>query len=467
MKQAVIERVLDYALSRGYDFAEVFYEDTARTQLTMLNEKVTGMSAGRESGAGIRLLRGNVCQYVYSDRTDEASLKTMLQTAVSGFSAGAANKGGEDGAKAADRRYPGIRYHNYETAGQQDPAISDKIGLLERCNRAGLSRSEQIFQMNSGYLDMDQQVTIANSRGLYVQDRRRKTRLFLEAAARDGSEVRRSYIGPGAMGGFEYYGQIVPEEFARKAAGAAQDLLHARPCPTGKMPVVIAGGFGGLFFHEACGHSLEAGAVADGGSEFSGALERRIASPLITLIDDGTIAGEWGSLQVDDEGTPTRKNVLIENGVLKGYLVDCRHSRRLGIAPTGSARRESYRFAPDARMTNTYIAPGADRPEDMIASIERGLYVKGINAGSVDAYTGEFNFNTNETFLIEHGKITGPVRSATLIGTGGETLKKVEMVGSDFELGQGFCYAGSGRIYIGAGQPSVKISEMTVGGDEV
>ena len=252
----------------------------------------------------------------------------------------------------------------------------------------------------------------------------------------------------------------------KKAAEGALNMLHAAPCPTGRMPVVIANGFGGLFFHEACGHSLEASAVADGASEFSGLLGQRVATDKVTLIDDGSMEGEWGSLHMDDEGNLTRRNVLIEKGILKGYMVDRFNGMKLGMEPTGSARRQNYRFMPTSRMTNTYIAPGEDSLEDMIASVERGIYVKSITAGSVNPETGAFNFNTAETYLIENGRIVKPVHGATLIGTGGDILKRVEMVGSDFELRQGFCYAASGAIYIGAGQPSVKISEMTVGGDE-
>lgn len=267
------------------------------------------------------------------------------------------------------------------------------------------------------------------------------------------------------MKGFEFYDQIDVEAYARKAAMSAKALLHAKPCPTGRMPVVIGNGFGGLFFHEACGHSLEASSVAKNASEFCGRLGEQVASGKVTLIDDGSMEGHWGSLGVDDEGEPVRKNVLIEHGILKGYMTDRLNGKRMQMEPTGSARRENYRFAPTSRMTNTYIAPGKDPVEKNIGEIENGIYVKSINAGSVLPSTGEFNFNTSETFLIEHGEITVPVHSATLIGTGGDILKKVDMVGNDYEIGQGFCYAASGALYISAGQPTVRVSEMTVGGD--
>ena len=317
------------------------------------------------------------------------------------------------------------------------------------------------------YLDMDQHVQIANSEGCYMEDHRMKTRLSIEAVVRDDQDVQRSYYGPGAMGGYEFLKQINVEECARKVAQNAIRCLGARACPTGRMPVIIANGFGGLFFHEACGHSLEATSVSDNGSEFSGKLGTKVASEKVTLIDDGSIRDGWGSGYIDDEGELTRKNVLIKDGILKNYLVDRLNGKKLGLSANGSSRRESYRFAPVARMSNTYIAPGSDDVEKMIASVDRGIYVKSINAGSVNSITGEFNFNTGETFLIEHGEITVPVHSATLIGTGGDILQKVEQVGKDYELGQGFCYAGSGAIYIGAGQPTVKVSEMTVGGDEI
>lgn len=257
------------------------------------------------------------------------------------------------------------------------------------------------------------------------------------------------------------------EERARRAARSAVNMLGARPCPVGRMPVIIAEGFGGLFFHEACGHSLEGSSAANGCSEFAGKIGEQIASDKVTLVDDGSIAGEWGSLGIDDEGVLTRKNVLIEKGILKGYMLDRLNARRMGLEPTGSSRRENYRFAPVSRMTNTYIAPGTDRFQDMLDSVEKGLFVMDINAGSVDPATGEFNFNTGETYLIEKGRITVPLTSATLIGTGSEILPKVDMVSDHFAMEQGYCYAGSGQLPIGVGQPAVRITEMTVGGKEL
>lgn len=472
ISEALSGKILDYIMSHGGDFGEVFYEDRFYTQMNMIAENAvsgggnpSGLSCGRESGTGIRIFQGNACLYFYTDGSDEADLFRLLkENWKSGSTAAVCSRAGAAAGAAA---HIGEKRAAETSAAQIcGAALSDKAALLRRCNLAGFSADGRIVRMRSRYIDMDQQVLIANTEGICVTDRRLKTRLHITASAKDGSDTQSSYTGPGAMDDFSFYGKIDPEAAAAQTAKRAAGLLHAVCCPTGRMPVVIANGFGGLFFHEACGHSLEASAVCDGASEFAGKIGQQVASPKVSLTDDGSLAHEWGSLHIDDEGHPTQKNVLIENGILKGFMVDRWNGQKLGMAATGSSRRQSYRFAPTSRMTNTYIAPGTDSPEKMIASVERGLYVQAINAGSVNPPTGEFNFNTSETFLIEHGEITKPVHSATLIGTGGDILKRVEMVGSDYALGQGFCYAGSGAIYIGAGQPSVKISEMTIGGDE-
>ena len=455
IKETTAEKILDYILSHGGDFGEVFYEDTSFTKLRMTAKEIETVSAGNETGTGIRIFQNGASLYFYTEGGEEETLFRLLKENW---------KGGKPQVGTFGFASQGRKYYGDQDLRQA--GLPEKAALAERCNLAGLSVSDRISRMSTLYTDMDQQVFIANTEGLCAQDRRNKTRLYIAATAKDGGSTGNSYIGPGAMRGFEYYEMIRPEDWAKKAAEGALNMLHAAPCPTGRMPVVIANGFGGLFFHEACGHSLEASAVADGASEFSGLLGQRVATDKVTLIDDGSMEGEWGSLHMDDEGNLTRRNVLIEKGILKGYMVDRFNGMKLGMEPTGSARRQNYRFMPTSRMTNTYIAPGEDSLEDMIASVERGIYVKSINAGSVNPETGAFNFNTAETYLIENGRIVKPVHGATLIGTGGDILKRVEMVGSDFELRQGFCYAASGAVYIGAGQPSVKISEMTVGGDE-
>ena len=241
-------------------------------------------------------------------------------------------------------------------------------------------------------------------------------------------------------------------------------MVNAGYCPAGVMPVAIDNGFGGVIFHEACGHSLEATGVAYGRSQFAGKLGQKIANEKVTAIDDGTIPGAWGSINIDDEGTPAQKNVLIENGVLKSYMIDKFNGRRMGMPSTGNARRQSYAYTPTSRMTNTYIAPGTDKNEDIIASIEYGLYCKEMGGGSVNPVTGEFNFAVSEGYMIRNGKICEPVRGASLVGKGSQVIQDIDMVGTDLEMGQGMCGSSSGSVPTNVGQALIRVSSITVGG---
>ncbi len=460
LARSYIEKILDYAVSYGADYAEVFFEDAKRTKINLVDSQVSRCACGRDSGIGIRVFRRLRSEYLYStDIREEKVLKLMKERL---------SIGGVFGKRAPlSSLYP----HEIVSEGMlpHDMELKRKVSLLRDALEAGKCEGSFIVQGRVCYVDEEQQVQIANTEGMYAEDRRIRTRTrFSMVAANEQDESRQTgFVGPGAMKG---PGVLQPEiliTHAKRAARRAENMLGARPCPVGRMPVIIANGFGGLFFHEACGHSLEGSSVADGCSEFSDKLGTQIASEKVTLIDDGSMSGEWGSLGIDDEGVLTKKNVLIERGILKGYLLDRLNARRMGLLPTGSSRRESYRFAPVSRMTNTYIVPGTDRFEDMVGSIEKGLLVKDINAGSVDPATGEFNFNTGETYLIENGRIIMPLMSATLIGTGREILPRVDMISDDFVMEQGYCYAGSGQIPIGVGQPAVRIAEMTVGGKEL
>ncbi len=460
LAKSYIEKILDYAVSCGVDYAEVFFEDVERTRFNLVDMQVVKCACGHESGIGIRMFRGVECEYLHSADVREEKVFGLLKEHL--------GLGGVFG-----KRMPlstivphGIVLKGILPRGME---LKKKVYSLQEAIKAGKSEADCVVQGRACYVDADQRVQIANTEGVYAEDRRVYTRVrFTMVAADEKSESRQTgFIGPGAMQGPEFLHTETFVDQARKAARSAKRMLGARPCPVGRMPIIIANGFGGLFFHEACGHSLEGTSVANGCSEFAGKLGKKVASDKVTLIDDGSIVGEWGSLGIDDEGILTRKNVLIEGGILKNYLLDRMDAKRMGLAPAGSCRRENYRFAPVSRMTNTYIAPGTDKFGDMVESIDRGLFVKGINAGSVDPVTGEFNFNTGETYLIEKGEITVPLMSATLIGTGGEILPKVDMVSDDFALAQGYCYAGSGQLPIGAGQPAVRITEMTVGGKEL
>lgn len=456
LKETVLERILNTAMDGGADFAEVFCEETRHSIITGGTGGLDSSSAGIESGVGLRVFSGLRSFYAHTNDCREETLLRLTAelTAPCRSAAG----------RAAPLSAPVS--HDCGAPALQGVPLKDKLERIRLVSEAGMACGGDVVQMTVRYLDMDQQVLIANSEGLLSGDRRRKTRMQITAYASYNGNLQSGFYGPGAMAGPEFFDALDLAACARRAARAAQDAAHGKKCPSGMMTVVVDNGFGGLLFHEACGHSLEGNSVAKGTSEFSGRLGKRVASPLVTLIDDGSMAGQWGSLGVDDEGVPTRRNVLIENGVLKGYMISRLEGRRMGMAPTGSGRRESYRYAPESRMTNTYIAPGSSRREDIIANTERGLFVGSINGGSVNPVNGEFNFSAAQCRLIENGRLTDHVYGATLIGSGGRVLEQVDMVGDNLALGQGYCYNNSGAVFIGAGQPTIRVKNILVGGLE-
>jgi len=299
---------------------------------------------------------------------------------------------------------------------------------------------------------------------VWAEDRRVRTRISVGAVASEGNEKQTGSQSPGAKGGYEFIEGLDLKDLGLRAATTAVTMLKAGFCPGGRMPVIIDNAFGGVIFHEACGHILEATSVAKGASVFSGRMGEKIAADCVNAVDDGTLAGEWGSINVDDEGTPARRNMLIENGVLKSYLIDYLNGLKMGMASTGSSRRQSYRFAPTSRMTNTYILPGNDKTEDIIGATEYGLYAKQMGGGSVDPASGEFNFAVLEGYLIRDGKIAEPVRGASLIGKGHEVLLDIDKVGDNFEHAAGMCGSLSGAVPTNVGQPMIRVKEMTVGG---
>ena len=327
------------------------------------------------------------------------------------------------------------------------------------------STSPEVTQAMVRYLDQVQRVTIVNTDGVYVTDERPRTRIYLQAVAMNGTEAQTGYEGPGCCRGFETYREVIDvEEYGRIAANMAVTMLHAPECPAGNLPVVIDGGFGGVIFHEACGHSLEATAVGYNNSVFCGKLNTKIAADCVSAVDDGTLPGEWGSINVDDEGGKPQRNLLIENGVLKGYLIDKLGSRRMNMPSTGSSRRQGYMFAPTSRMTNTFICAGTDDDEEMISGMAEGLLAKKMGGGSVNPPTGEFNFSVAEGYWVKNGKIVSPVRGATLIGKGSEVLLKIDRVGKDMWMSPGMCGSLSGAVPTNVGQPRIRVSGMTIGG---
>jgi TldD protein len=336
--------------------------------------------------------------------------------------------------------------------------------MMKEASDSAFAFDKLITQTTVSYSDSVQDVLIANSDGLWAEDRRVRTRMAVGAVASKGDEKQDAFYGPGALKGFEFYDNLDMKEIGKNTARVAVTMINAGFCPGGIMPVVIGDGFGGVIFHEACGHSLEATSVAKEASVFSGKLGQKIAADCVTAIDDGTLPGEWGSLNIDDEGTPTQRNVLIENGILKSYLVDQLNGVRMGMKSTGSSRRESYSYAPTSRMNNTFIAPGNDNFDDMIAGVENGLYAKKMGGGSVQPGTGEFNFAVTEAYMIRNGKIAEPVRGASLIGKGHEVLLNIDKVGKNLRQEQGVCGSISGAVPTNVGQPPIRVKEILVGG---
>ena len=456
--KSIAEQVLHEALRTGGDFAELFCEDRRSGAVGLVDGRVENASTVRRHGAGIRVYSGLNSVYVHTNDTGLSGLTAAARKAADAVSGTAAVRDIRLTQSIAGNLHP-IKAMPMDVAGAR------KARLLRDMDLAARAVSPEIHQVRANLTYWDSDVLIANSEGLYTGDRRVYTRVACSAVAEGDGESQSGSEAPGAMMGFELFeGRVDVAAVAGKAARQAVTMLHAEPCPAGVMPVVIDGGFGGVIFHEACGHSLEAQAVAFGNSEFAGKLGQRIAAPIVTAIDDGTMPGEWGSLNIDDEGTPTTRLTLIKDGVLVNYMVDRLNGRRMNMPVTGSSRRQDYTFAPTSRMRNTFIAPGSDDEGEIIATCGDGLYARSMGGGSVNPVTGEFNFAVAEGYLIRDGKVDRPVRGATLIGRGSEVLKKIDRVGGNMWMAQGMCGASSGSIPTNVGQPMIRVTDMTVGG---
>lgn len=457
LSERIVTDVLLAALSTGGDFAEIFMEDTYNTSISMIDGKVEQGVNGRDYGVGIRIYQGFRSVYAYTNNTSRENLmKVALEAA-------AALDGSRQVQSIVLNRMC-VEKFNPVRLEPQRVGQKEKVEVMKRAHNAAANFHEQISQVAITYLDVDQSVFIANSEGLMVDDRRIRTRLGINAVASKGNEKQSAFRGPGRHMGFELYEQIDVEEIARDAAQSAVTMVNADYAPSGKYPVIIDNEFGGVIFHEACGHGLEATSVAKGASVFAGKLGQKVASEIVTAVDDGSIPNAWGSQNIDDEGFKTRRNVLIENGILKGYMIDRLNGRRMGMEPTGNSRRQSYKYAPTSRMTNTFICAGESTKEEIIANTEYALFARRMGGGSVNPATGEFNFAVAEGYIVRNGKIEKPVRGATLIGKGSDVLLKIDMVGSNLATGQGMCGSLSGSIPADVGQPTIRVTEMTVGG---
>ncbi len=453
--RATIER----ALRRGGDFAEVFVEDRDSLGLRLEDGRIEQTSGGRETGAAVRLLSGERTYYAYSDAVDEAGLSAAADAVAAAVSAGA--QGPEIVDLGAVRADPG---KNPVLTPPGDVAIARKAELVRAGDEAARAASSEIVQAIVGYGDTRQRVLIANSLGDLVFDDRTRTRFTAQVVARRGDVIQTGHEAVGGSAGFELVDEEIARTVARTAAEKARIMLDSKPAPVGAMPVVLANGFGGTLFHEACGHGLEADAIAKGASIYDGKLGEIVATDIVSAYDEGSITNGWGSQAFDDEGVPTQKTMVIDRGRLTGYLYDRLRAREAGAAPTGNGRRQSFRHVPIPRMTTTYIAPGDASPEEIIAATTKGFYAKSLAGGQVEPASGNFVFGVAEGYLIEDGKITTPLRGATLVGNGIDILMKIDMIAGDFDVKTGVCGKDGQGVPVGTGQATLRIAEMTVGG---
>lgn len=451
-------RVLQKAAATGADYAELFVEHSDERSIEMLDSKVDSIGTSVIAGAAVRVYKGLRSVMATTIDTTESGLLSCAEKAAEALGQGKA----ELEIVLRERLFGDIHPIRIVPASCTN---AEKIKVLKDGYFAARDYSTDIKQVSGTLLDIDHKILIANTEGIYAQDRQIRTRLMISAVAEKNGETQTGGCRPGRRMGMEMFDHEVDAVATGvHAARQAVTMAGAGYCPAGVMPVAIGNGFGGVIFHEACGHSLEASSVAYGRSQFVGKLGQKIANEKVTAVDDGTIPNAWGSINIDDEGTPARKNVLIENGVLKSYMIDKFNARRMGMESTGNARRQSYAYTTTSRMTNTYIAEGTDNNDDIIASMEYGLFAKEMGGGSVNPATGEFNFAVNEGYLVRDGKICEPVRGASLVGKGSDVIMNIDMVGTNLDMGQGMCGSSSGSIPTNVGQPLIRVSSITVGG---
>lgn len=457
--EAVVEGVLAAALRTGGDFAEVFAEDRRGTAARLDDGRVEELTSGRERGAGIRVVVGETTGFAHTSDLSEAGLRAAAEAAA------AAARGGGGGVRT-------IAMRRVEAPAPTDVAVlpetvskADKVSLLRRADEAARGEGGSIKQVSAVYGDNRRRILVANSEGVLASDDQVKTRFAVSCVASGDTGMQTGRESVGRTVGFELFRDVDVEEMARSAAQRALTKLLARPAPSGSVPVVIKRGSGGVMFHEACGHGLEADHIAKDVSVFAGKVGQLVASPLVTLVDDGTMGPEWGALAVDDEGHPAGRNVLIQDGILTDYMWDWLRARKEGRVSSGNGRRESYQCLPMVRMTNTYVLAGDEDPDEIVRQTPHGVYVAQLGGGQVNTATGDFVFGMTEAYLIEDGHITEPLRDANLIGNGPEVLRNIDVVGNDFAMGSpGTCGKQGQGVPVGDGQPTLRVSAMTVGG---
>ena len=457
MNKKLYEKIINLCINHGCDFAEVYYEKGKRKRYTLLDKKLDNIRFNQTEGIGIRVSNNNNVYYTSTSILTEDNIlritKKMLDSIPKKESTLKQIKLGTMEEKNISIKID----HN-------DFPEENKKKVLKTIDKKVREVSNLISQVTVLLMEEYKEYEIANSKNKFIKSAEIQTRLFCSVNAQRKEKKGSSYKSLGASTGYEFLEGVDIENFGVDAAKTAIKKLDSVPFKGGEMPVILGNGFADVIFHEACGHALEATSVSDGVSVFSNCLNQKIASDKVTLIDDGTIPGEWGSTRIDSEGNNTQKNILIENGVLKKYLIDDLNAIKMNLPATGSGRRESYEFPPTSRMNNTYLAAGTDKFEDMLKSIDYGLYCKKMDGGSVYPQTGEFNFTVDEAYIIEKGQLKDIVTGITLIGKGQDILKEVEMVSDDLYLESGYCISASGVVPVTVGEPTIKVRKILVGG---
>jgi TldD protein len=456
---SVLARVLDKGRSTGAGFSEIFVEDKRSMGAGLDDGKVEAVSSSRDSGAGIRVIHGDTTGFAY---TSDLTEKGLMAAAEAAAAAAATGTGGTH--KVSLQSMSRQKVNDVRIAPTSVPKAR-KVELLTIANDTARGIDASIVQVSAGYSDSTRRILVVNSDGVFATDEQVRTIFRVTAVANGDTGMQTGYDSLGHTIGFELFDEESVEELAERAARQAVTKLRARPAPSGALPVVIKRGSGGVLFHEACGHGLEADLVARGASVYANRVGQQVASPLVTLVDDGTMSREWGAIGIDDEGHKSQRNVLIEDGILTDYMWDHIRSVQEGRRPSGNGRRQSYEHLPMVRMTNTFVLNGAEEPDDIIRATEKGVYVAKLGGGSVNTASGDFVFGMTEAYLIENGEITEPLREGNLIGNGPQVLADIDMLGNDFAMGNpGTCGKDGQGVPVGDGQPTLRVKSMTIGG---
>lgn len=454
----VLDRVLTTALAGGADFAEIFAEDVVRSGVSLDDGRVESLSSSRDRGAGVRVILGEMTGFAHTADLSEASLTRAAEAA--------ADVARQD--SAGSRTVQVDPVESVPGPVLVDPSSvskSDKVDLVRLADVTARAVDEAITQVSARVSDSKRQILVANSDGLLSTDSQTHTSFAVTCVAQGDTGLQTGYESAGLSVGYELFDRFEVEAMANKAAERALSKIDALPAPSGTHVVVIGPGSGGVLFHEACGHGLEADLVNKGASAFADRVGQLVASPLVTLVDDGTMAEEWGRFAVDDEGHPAKRNVLIQDGVLMDYMWDGNRARQEGRESSGNGRRQSYRHLPMVRMSNTYLAAGDSTPEEIIAGVQNGVYVAKLGGGQVNTASGDFVFGMTEAYLIENGQITSPLREGQLIGNGPKVLLNIDAVGNDFAMGPpGTCGKDGQGVPVGDGVPTLRVTELTIGG---